>query len=349
MKITYAYIASAIALVSVTQAAVVTPSNDNALERRSGDANSGQSWTSGLQSIWGSLGHSGSNPANSAGTTGARVASVSNSSSSAASSSTAGADTSSSSDSPLADKPKLGLAWANRGSMPIRNFMTDKVSWFYSWDASPGWKNAPSNITFCPMLWGERNVDDFRQKVLDNLDGKYNQGKCVLAMNEPNQHGQSDMSVGQACSLMRQNIMPLKRLGWYVVSPATTSAPSGETWMDSFRTTCPDVWNGIDAVALHYYDTSVSAFKNYVNHWHNKYDKPIWVTEYACQNFNGGAQCSLPQTYNFHTQMSEWFDSQDFVEAYAPFGVMQNMQGVSDTNRMAYSTRPSPLFYAVAQ
>lgn len=32
--------------------------------------------------------------------------------------------------------------------------------------------------------------------------------------------------------------------------------------------------------------------------------------------------------------MARWFDEQDFVEFYMPFGVMRQMQGVTDTNRL---------------
>lgn len=198
------------------------------------------------------------------------------------------------------------------------------------------------------MLWGRKNVGQFRQHVLENPNGKYNQAKCVLTMNEPNQKGQADMSVYEACGLMRSNILPLKRQGWYVVSPATTSAPSGEKWMENFRSTCPDVWRSIDAVAVHFYDTSTRKFQNYVNRWYNRFEKPIWVTEYACQNFNGGAQCSQSKAQKFHIDMADWFDQQDFVEAYSPFGVMQNLQDVSGTNRMANGQNPSPLFNTIA-
>lgn len=372
MKLTVSTVLTALALVSATQAAVLPPADRHMVDRRNnGNADSLlQGFAAGLHSVVGSWNQhqssssgsshtrnaavsnstastqSGSNSSGSGSSTGSSTGS---SSSSASPSSSSSSSSSNSGNTPLSNSGKLGLAWANKGSMNINRWINDKVSWYYSWDATPGWRNAPTNITFCPMLWGERNEDDFRQHVLQNLNGKHNQGKCVLGMNEPNQKGQSDMSVNTACGLMRANILPLKGLGWYVVSPVTTNAPSGETWMDNFRSTCPDVWSAIDAVALHYYDTSTNKFKKYVNHWHNKYEKPIWVTEYACQNFNGGAQCSTGQAYNFHTEMANWFNEQDFVEAYAPFGVMQNMQGVSSTNQLANGQTPSPLFNAITQ
>ncbi|WFD07417.1 hypothetical protein MVES1_002781 [Malassezia vespertilionis] len=243
--------------------------------------------------------------------------------------------------------PKFGLSWANKNSFDINNFINRNVGWYYSWDATPGWKNATTDITFCPMLWGAKNAQDFNRRVTQDPNGKYNQGKCVLGINEPNQRGQADMSPLEACSLMAQYVVPLKMHGFHIVSPATTSAPSGTDWMDEFRTTCPGVWSAIDSVALHFYDTSTTKFKKYVNDWHDRYGKPIWVTEYACQNFNGGAQCSTQKTVDFHLEMGNWFEQQDFVQAYAPFGVMREMQGVSAPNRLIQNDQPNLLFNAL--
>lgn len=43
---------------------------------------------------------------------------------------------------------------------------------------------------------------------------------------------------------------------------------------------------------LHWYDVKAEDFQKYVLDFATTFGKPIWVTEYACQNFNGGAQCS---------------------------------------------------------
>jgi len=199
------------------------------------------------------------------------------------------------------------------------------------------------------MLWGHKHLHSFRQHVLRNPNAEQNRDKCVLAMNEVNQKGQADMSVGDACNLMRENIMPLKQNhGFYVISPSTTSAPSGKQWMNNFRRQCSDVWSNIDAVSVHYYDTNATAFKEYVRDWHETYHKPIWVTEYACQSFSNDKQCSDQETFIFQKEMSSWFDQQGFVEAYAPFGVMQQMQGVNPNNQLTNNGSPNILFDTIA-
>jgi hypothetical protein len=48
----------------------------------------------------------------------------------------------------------------------------------------------------------------------------------------------------------------------------------------------------ISFVPIHWYDTTPSNFQSYIENFHQQTGLDIWVTEYACQNFNGGAQCS---------------------------------------------------------
>ena len=243
-------------------------------------------------------------------------------------------------------KSKQGLAWPNANGMDIKNFITGGVSFAYSWDATPGWDGFPiDELVFCPMLWGNKNADDFMNKVVNDQNGKFNKYKCAMGMNEVNQKGQADMSGKDACSLMRSHIMPLADKGWYIIGPSTTSAPNGLTqWYKQFQSECGDVFDRMDAISLHWYDVSIDAFKKYVENWHNTFKKPVWITEFACQNFNGGAQCSKSEADQMMKEMSDWFMQQDYVVGFSPFGVMQNLQGVSDVNRLSQGSNPTSLF-----
>lgn len=248
---------------------------------------------------------------------------------------------------------KQGLAWPNANGMNIKNFMTGRVSWWYSWKETPGWSDAPTDLPFCPMLWGEHgsgaNVDGWKKNVLDNPNGKYNKWKCMLGPNEVNQKGQADMSAEATCSLMKKYMMPLADQGWYLIGPSTTSAPDGlEKWYPQFKKACPDVFERLDAISLHYYDVKISDFKNYVTKWHQQTGKPVIITEFACQNFNGGAQCSKGQAAEMMKEMSDWFNQQEFVLGYAPFGTMQNLQGVAEVNRLSQGSNPTTLFRTFA-
>ena len=294
------------------------------------------------------------NDSSSSSGSGSGSSSGSSSSSSGSSSSSSSSSGSSGSGREIKLKGKQGLAWPNSNGMDISNFFIGEVDWYYSWGATPGWDAAPMDKVFCPMLWGDNgsggNADEFNKKVTQDPNGKFNKYKCAMAMNEVNQQGQSDMSPSHACSLMKKYISPLADKGWYIIGPSTTSDPRGLTeWYKEFMSGCPDVFKRLDAVSVHYYDVDVEQFKKYVANWHEVTGKDIWITEAACQNFNGGAQCSASQARNFLTEMTAWVKKQDYVKAYAPFGAMQNLQGVSEVNRLSQGSNPTSLFKAFAQ
>lgn len=47
---------------------------------------------------------------------------------------------------------------------------------------------------------------------------------------------------------------------------------------------------------IHWYDVDIKNFQDYVQNFRDQTGHNIWVTEYACQNFNGGAQCDEGQS-----------------------------------------------------
>lgn len=93
-------------------------------------------------------------------------------------------------------------------------------------------------------------------------------------------------------------------------------------------------------MAIHYYDISAQGFIDYVNTWHTTFNRPIVVTEVACQvlpsvyvsracshifhqNFNDSSkQCSYSDIQNFMGTITSWMDQQDFVVFYCYFGML---------------------------
>jgi len=222
----------------------------------------------------------------------------------------------------LSPNNKFLMAWPN-GPEYIPKWTGGKgVAGVYSWSPNDPTKGA---YPFFPMCWG------FNQKTsFSKIDGsKY---KLCFGQNEPNQQGQSDMSPQDGVNLWKSVMEPARSGGCKLVSPATTSAPSGLTWMQEFIKLCDGCH--IDYIALHWYDVDIDAFKAYVTKFWKAFGKPIIVSEYACQNFNGGAQCTKDETWALHTAMAKWFYEQDFVAMFAPFGAMRELQGVNEFNRL---------------
>jgi hypothetical protein len=71
-----------------------------------------------------------------------------------------------------------------------------------------------------------------------------------------------------------------------------------------------------------WYDTNATMFIEYITDFHNTFQRPIWVTEWACHSFTGGPQCSQKQTNDFMATTQNFMDKTDWVERYSWFGAM---------------------------
>jgi hypothetical protein len=227
---------------------------------------------------------------------------------------------------------KVGLDWGADYNY-LQNFVV-KGAPVYNWTPQPPLQALQYGMNPVPMLWGTKNLGDCGDRCWSDVQkgGNYD---TIMGFNEPNQVGQSDISVSEAISLWQQHIEPLAtgEGAMRTVSPAVTSAPDGIEWMKEFVNGCDGCH--IDVIALHWYATDPQAFIDYVQSFHDAFGKPIWVTEFACQNMDGGAQCSQSDANNFMTTVTAWMDSTDYVERYFAFGLSNDgMSGVSYVNEL---------------
>ncbi|TFK44156.1 hypothetical protein BDQ12DRAFT_593939 [Crucibulum laeve] len=223
---------------------------------------------------------------------------------------------------------KAGLAWPNGDSADIKQYESDKISWYYTWSAF----STDTDLEFVPMLWGPKSVDQFASTIDQTLSS--GNVKAVLGMNEPEQQGQSNLSPQDGANMWKEHLEPLRAKNVRLGSPAPSSAPSGKTWLQDFLTACGGGCT-VDFIALHWYGTNASQFIDYMNDYHNTFQRPLWITEWACQNFvDTNAQCSQDDVVLFLNKTQTFLDSSDFVERYAWFGAMKDMQGVNADNRL---------------
>jgi len=167
------------------------------------------------------------------------------------------------------------------------------------------------------MLWGLDQVGDFTNNIL-NTQAQGSPAN-VLSFNEPDQTGQSAMAVGDAISAWWQYMEQLKyaRKG----SPAVTNGPTGLAWLKSFMEGCSTC--NIDFVCIHYYGTNAADFESVVSGLWADYGKPIWVTEWACQDYSGNnQQCDQGAINAFLSTTQNWLENQSYVERYAWFGAL---------------------------
>ena len=126
------------------------------------------------------------------------------------------------------------------------------------------------------------------------------------------------MSPSAGASLWKQYIQPLASQGYRLISPAPTNAPSGKTWLKDFISACGGCT--VDGIATHFYGTDAEALVSHLTDYHNTFGRPVWLTEFACQNFGGGAQCSKDQVYAFMKRTTQFMDAQNWMAFYAWFG-----------------------------
>jgi len=233
---------------------------------------------------------------------------------------------------------KVGLGWPINDDNALANFKTNKVSPIYTW--SPWVPPAAKKLGYegIPMLWGEKQTSEFQRIVVQGY------AKTVFGFNEPNQQGQSDMTPQRAAQLWQQYIQPLKAKGYSLISPACTNAPSGKKWMQDFFAACGGCT--FDGIALHFYGTDPQVMISYLNDFHTTFNLPIWPTEYACQNFGGGPQCSKDQVFAFMSQTKNFMDNTPWIAHYFAFGAMYDMGNVNPLNQLLASNgKPTDLGY----
>ncbi|PPQ77341.1 hypothetical protein CVT25_010923 [Psilocybe cyanescens] len=247
---------------------------------------------------------------------------------------------------PVVNKPppatnsgaKVGIAWPMGDDPSLKNFKTNKVSYLYTWGPYKPSQSDALGYDFMAMFWGPKDISAWTSLV------KPGYARYALGFNEPDHAGQAALDPGYGASLWKQYIEPLKNSGYTLISPAVTSGSSGIPWLQSFIGACGGCT--INAVAVHWYGNSAQQFIQYVQKFHDTFGKDIWVTEFACQNFSGGAQCTQAEVQDFMDTVTSWMDSTSYVKGYMAFGVMHDMSGVNPLNQlMAGNGLPTPLGY----
>lgn len=191
------------------------------------------------------------------------------------------------------------------------------LEWFYNWgsdypDPGPASGNAPE---FVPMIWGrgalKRNeIAQVRSEVPWTGAGH------LLGFNEPDHKGQANMSVGTAVRLWPQ----LEQAGLRLGSPAPVQA-LGE-WLRKFMDEAAAKNLRVDFVTMHSYaPPKVDSFLATVQKLHERFGKPVWITEYAVADWE--ATTSSPSRFTekeilaFMSETAAGLREMPFVERFA--------------------------------
>jgi hypothetical protein len=200
------------------------------------------------------------------------------------------------------------------------------ISWWYNWSPAPdpgvGSGYIGAGVDFVPMQWGGSFT------VSGDLSQIPSTATWLLGFNEPEDANQANLTPQQAAALWPQleQIANSHTPKLKLLSPAVNycggncNETSPFTWLDQFFAACTNCQ--VDALAVHWYSCSASDLQAYIRGTSSspgmtKYNKPIWLTEFAMLGSGCATTAAAEATYM--TGALSYLESEPAVARYAWF------------------------------
>lgn len=219
----------------------------------------------------------------------------------------------------LATAALKGLGHGGKDALALQQIKGLKLDWYYTWQARYYVTTDPS---FVPMVKDARRL--LEQDAIGWVTRQLAETKTkhLLGFNEPDHKYQANMTVDEAIRLWPKLVETGLRLG----SPAP--AGTNSLWLESFMAKAKAKGLRVDFVTMHRYSwPNAEDFLNKVTQLHEKYQKPVWVTEYAVADWN--ATSTQPSRYSRA-------QTEDFMRA-----TVAGMRAMPFVERFAWKTRPA--------
>ncbi|MFJ6726230.1 sigma-70 family RNA polymerase sigma factor [Streptomyces sp. NPDC091281] len=202
------------------------------------------------------------------------------------------------------------------------------AGWYYTWSTDHP-QVAGGSAEFVPMIWGADNVTP---QALARAKAA---GPYLLGFNEPDFASQANMSVEQALDLWPR----LESTGSKLGSPAVAfGGDRSGSWLDRFMTGAEQRGLRVDFITLHWYggdfrtEAAVSQLRGYLDAVHQRYHKPIWLTEFALIDFSQGTRYPTDgEQAAFLTSATKMLAGLPYLQRYAWFGLGTDEQGPGTT------------------
>lgn len=211
--------------------------------------------------------------------------------------------------------PARALKGASNGGSDAVSFRQIKglnADWYYTWQSTRTYTGLP----FVPMIKDARRL--LEQDALGYVNRELGQTKTknLLGFNEPDHPLQANMSVDEAVRLWPL----LQTTGLRLGSPATIGPTS--PWLDRFMLRVKRENLRVDFMTMHCYAWPNSdSFLRKVAALHEKYERPVWVTEYAVSDWRATktrrSEYTRPQVEKFMRETVVGMRKMPFVERFA--------------------------------
>jgi hypothetical protein len=218
---------------------------------------------------------------------------------------------------PSTGKKGADFNTGNKNGSWYGNIINLQSHWFYTWGPDIPFELAPQNCEFVPMFWGKATVSPANIAYVQQLRGQ-GKAKFVLGFNEPDLGDQSNMSVADALAAWPK----LESINLPLGSPAT--AWPTRQWLYDFMDQAIAQNKRIDFICVHMYvGTDDDAFVQVLEDLHNKYKKPIWITEFATAANDATTKAQNPYTPEmvlaFMQRLLPKLEALDYVQRYSWF------------------------------
>ncbi|MFI6346367.1 glycoside hydrolase family protein [Streptomyces sp. NPDC050560] len=235
-------------------------------------------------------------------------------------------------------------AWQFQGvSKALTN---SRAGWFYTWSSGRLGIKAPRGVEFVPMIHDAGSV------TKAELARAKKQGKTLLGFNEPDRGDQANMTVNRALDLWPRLQSTGLRLG------APSVATGGDTpggWLDRFMKGAASRHYKVDFIPLHWYGGDFDAqratgqLRGYLAAVHNRYHKPVWLTEYALTDFSSGTARYPTQAQQaaFVKKSTAMLRSLPYVKRYAWFTLSTSRGDGTGLYRGTRATKAGAAYRAV--
>lgn len=194
----------------------------------------------------------------------------------------------------FAQSPKRGIAYGNNSTADLLA-LKPGISWWYNWGSLPE-NDVNANyeslgVEYVPMAWGKQSDADVQTFISKIKPG----AKYLLAFNEPNFTDGARLTPQEAVNAWAnvEKIAAAKNLEIVSASPAY-NGPNNYggfsdpvAWHDQFFLLCPNC--KVDYIAFHSYDSSSGSVIGVTGNL-KKYNRPVWVTEFANRVIQTAAQ-----------------------------------------------------------
>jgi Glycosyl hydrolase catalytic core len=218
------------------------------------------------------------------------------------------------------DSMKKGVGIGACNHLSNKGLLCLKPAWFYNWTESPTGKDLPFSIppdtVFTPMIFDTDSVDE------ETLNKARNYGDNLLTFNEPDNQNISVEAALKAWPILENSRM---RLG----SPAPSyAAEKDNSWLGSFMKKAQARGYRVNFICVHYYvkdydnpEQATSELKLFLERVHDKYQRPVWLTEFSLGNIKKPPASALQQEA-FIKRVVPMLEALPFLERYAWFSLM---------------------------